>query len=191
MNLMYTIGFNDEQKFDLEQNLLDQQLMVEHIDYHKLEQQLPIPQLVIIKDNDQTIHQQISTVKRQFGCFVVVATSNKDSNHRLKLMWAGADEYLLEPYYKLDVLKKTSRLLSQFLDQQNPIGDQSFKRELYNTRILYDNKNVLLKPKCYDLIAYRLISENSNITKQQLLAKFKSSDLLSSVELKQLIEWTI
>ncbi len=138
------------------------------------------PELVIIKAS-QDVCKLVLEIKRLYGCLIIVIDEDQSVEHRLGLMWAGATEILISPYHfdLADIAVQTLQANDE---------DQRFRQKLYNTCLTHQGEAVKLKPKGYDLLVYKLLTDDATLSNQQILTAIAQTDLATVKDIDSLID---
>lgn len=99
----------------------------------------------------------------------IILTARGDLEDRIKGLDLGADDYLPKPFSLLELqsrMQAITRRKSGFKDSLVSLGD--FSVDLSKRAILFDNHEIELSRKEFDLLSYMLLHKNRPLTRAQL-----------------------
>lgn len=99
----------------------------------------------------------------------IILTARGDIEDRIKGLDLGADDYLPKPFSLLELQSRMhaiSRRKSGIKDSLVPLGD--FVVDLSKRAILFEEKEIELSRKEFDLLSYMLLHKNRPLTRSQL-----------------------
>jgi two-component system OmpR family response regulator len=99
----------------------------------------------------------------------IILTARGDLEDRIKGLDLGADDYLPKPFSLLELqsrMQAITRRKSGFKDPLVSLGD--FSVDLSKRTILFDNHEIELSRKEFDLLNYMLLHKNRPLTRSQL-----------------------
>lgn len=99
----------------------------------------------------------------------IILTARGDIEDRIKGLDLGADDYLPKPFSLLELQSRMhaiSRRKSGIKDSLVPLGD--FTVDLSKRAILFEDKEIELSRKEFDLLSYMLLHKNRPLTRSQL-----------------------
>lgn len=99
----------------------------------------------------------------------IILTARGDLEDRIKGLDLGADDYLPKPFSLLELqsrMQAISRRKSGLKDLLIALGD--FKVDLSKRAVYYEEKEIELSRKEFDLLSYMLLHKNRPLTRMQL-----------------------
>lgn len=99
----------------------------------------------------------------------IILTARGDLEDRIKGLDLGADDYLAKPFSLLELqsrMQAISRRKSGLNDSQVPIGD--FKIDPFKRQVFFEDNEIELSRKEFDLLSYLLLHKNRPLTRLQL-----------------------
>ncbi len=99
----------------------------------------------------------------------IILTARGDLEDRIKGLDLGADDYLPKPFSLLELqsrMQAITRRKSGFKDSLVSLGD--FSVDLSKRAILFDNHEIEVSRKEFDLLSYMLLHKNRPLTRSQL-----------------------
>ncbi len=109
---------------------------------------------------------------------VLILTAKDSLNDKVKGLTTGADDYLVKPFEREELLARIDALIRRnngfFVN--NTLEFKKLKMNLKNRKVYIDDKEVLLQGKQFDLLEYLIRSKNTIITKEQIFDKIWGFD---------------
>ncbi len=133
--------------------------------------------IVVINDSVGSVNELVTNIKRTTGAVVVIITDDQDLQYRMSLLWAGCDKFI----------EDDSSLKYEIENIEIIDFDHQFKKELYNTPVIFENKTVYLEPRAYDLLAYNIFANDNVETKHEILKNIENIDITRITEIENLI----
>jgi DNA-binding response OmpR family regulator len=99
----------------------------------------------------------------------IILTARGDLEDRIRGLDLGADDYLAKPFSLLELQSRMhaiTRRKSGFKDSLVPLGD--FMVDLSKRSILFNEQDIELSRKEFDLLSYMLLHKNRPLTRTQL-----------------------
>ncbi|KAF1296950.1 DNA-binding response regulator [Enterococcus sp. JM4C] len=133
--------------------------------------------------------EQVLTTLREkmIYCPVLILTAKDSFEDKMKGFRNGADDYLTKPFHREELLVRSQALLrrSLGLHNRNELVQEKLVIDLDGHLVYYDQQEIQLQGKEFDLLAYFMQNSKRIITKDQLFDRiwgFQSDTTLSVVE---------
>lgn len=116
--------------------------------------------------------------KQKIGTPVLILTAKDGLEDKVKGLREGADDYLVKPFEKEELLARLEAILrrtSKSYDKDLIV----FKDMIYdrkNRKITIENKEIELQGKQYDMLEYLMSYQNKILTKEQIFDKIWGFD---------------
>lgn len=177
MKNILAIGLSEENLNNVQQVASKNNISVASVDTEFNSHDYRAIDLVVINDIIGSINNLITEIKRSSGSVVVVITDNQDLKYRMNLLWAGCDKFI----------EDDSSLKYEIENIEIMEFDHRFKKELYNTPVIFQNKTVYLEPRAYDLLAYNLFANDQVESKHEILEKIRNIDISQIQDIENLL----
>jgi two-component system response regulator CiaR len=104
---------------------------------------------------------------------VLILTAKETLDDKLKGFRLGADDYLLKPFNREELLARIDALIRRTNGNysENRIEFKDLKIDLNSRKININGQEVLLQGKQFDILVYLINSKNTIITKDQIFDK--------------------
>jgi two-component system response regulator CiaR len=104
---------------------------------------------------------------------VLILTAKETLDDKLKGFRLGADDYLLKPFNREELLARIDALIRRTNGNysENRIEFKDLKIDLNSRKISINGQEVLLQGKQFDILVYLINSKNTIITKDQIFDK--------------------
>ncbi|AHF15256.1 response regulator transcription factor [Niabella soli] len=100
---------------------------------------------------------------------VIILTARGQVEDRIKGLDMGADDYLAKPFSLLELQSRMQAIIRRKFKLNDPIVELGgFTINIKNRTILYDNREVGLSRKEFDLLNYLLLHKNRPLSRMQL-----------------------
>jgi DNA-binding response OmpR family regulator len=100
---------------------------------------------------------------------VIILTARDGLNDKLKGLNMGADDYLAKPFSLLELLSRMNAITRRkFGLQKNIVNLKGFVLDIQNHSLQYNNENINLTKKEFDILHYLVLHKNRVITRMQL-----------------------
>jgi two-component system OmpR family response regulator len=99
----------------------------------------------------------------------IILTARGDLEDRIKGLDLGADDYMAKPFSLLELtarMQAISRRKSGISEARTPLGD--FMIDLNKRTVLFQDTEINLSRKEFDLLSYMLLHKNRPLTRMQL-----------------------
>ncbi len=109
---------------------------------------------------------------------VLILTAKDSVNDKVKGLNAGADDYLVKPFEREELLARLDAIIRRnngfFIN--DTIEFKELKMNLKNRKVFIGNNEIILQGKQFDLLEYLIHSKNTIITKEQIFDKIWGFD---------------
>ena len=104
---------------------------------------------------------------------VLILTAKDSINDKLKGFRIGADDYLVKPFNREELVVRVEALIRRTTGNysENVIEFKDMALDLNNRKISANGKEVALQGKQFDMLEYLILSKNTIITKEQIFDK--------------------
>lgn len=104
---------------------------------------------------------------------VLILTAKDGINDKVKGFRYGADDYLVKPFNREELLARIEALIRRTTGNycENTIEFKGLVLDLNSRKIKVDGKEVILQGKQFDVLEYLINSKNTIITKEQIFDK--------------------
>lgn len=104
---------------------------------------------------------------------VLILTAKDGINDKLKGFRCGADDYLVKPFNREELLVRIEALIRRSSGNytENVIEYKGLVLNLNSRKIEADGKEIMLSGKQFDMLEYLINSKNTIITKEQIFDK--------------------
>ena len=104
---------------------------------------------------------------------VLILTAKDSINDKLKGFRIGADDYLVKPFNREELVGRVEALIRRTTGNysENVIEFKDMVLDLNNRKISANGKEVALQGKQFDMLEYLILSKNTIITKEQIFDK--------------------
>ncbi|MGM0124200.1 two-component system, OmpR family, response regulator CiaR [Enterococcus sp. AZ194] len=125
--------------------------------------------------------------EKMIYCPVLILTAKDSFEDKMNGFRNGADDYLTKPFHREELLVRSQALLrrSLGLHNRNELVQGKLVLDLDGHLVYYDQQEIQLQGKEFDLLAYFMQNSKRIITKDQLFDRiwgFQSDTTLSVVE---------
>lgn len=104
---------------------------------------------------------------------VLILTAKDGINDKIKGFRSGADDYLVKPFNREELLVRIEALIRRTSGNysENTIEFKGLVLDLNSRKIMADNQEIMLQGKQFDMLEYLINSKNTIITKEQIFDK--------------------
>lgn len=104
---------------------------------------------------------------------VLILTAKDGINDKIKGFRSGADDYLVKPFNREELLIRIEALIRRASGNysENVIEYKGLKMNLNSRKIEAEGKEIMLSGKQFDMLEYLINSKNTIITKEQIFDK--------------------
>ena len=104
---------------------------------------------------------------------VLILTAKDSINDKVRGFRSGADDYLVKPFNREELLARIEALIRRSLGNYtaNVIEFKGLVLDLNSRKIKADGKELILQGKQFDVLEYLINSKNTIITKEQIFDK--------------------
>lgn len=104
---------------------------------------------------------------------VLILTAKDSINDKLKGFRIGADDYLVKPFNREELVVRVEALIRRTTGNysENVIEFKDMVLDLNNRKMSANGKEVALQGKQFDMLEYLILSKNTIITKEQIFDK--------------------
>lgn len=109
---------------------------------------------------------------------VLILTAKDALEDKLKGFRNGADDYLVKPFNRDELLARIDALIRRTNGTytENMLEFKDLKLDLNSRRVLLEDKEIILQGKQFDMLEYLISSKNIIITKDQIFDKIWGFD---------------
>lgn len=124
--------------------------------------------IMLPKMNGLEVCQQI----REFSNVpIIMLTAKGDDMDKIMGLEYGADDYITKPFNIKEVILRINNLLKRAYDNPSKIQIDGYDIDLEKRRVFYNNNEIILTTKEYDLLVYFLNNKGLAISREQVLSK--------------------
>ena len=119
-------------------------------------------------------YEVLNRIRSEKICTPVLIWTAKDGiNDKLKGFRCGADDYLVKPFNREELLVRIEALIRRTSGNytENVIEYKGLVLNLNSRKIEADGKEIMLSGKQFDMLEYLINSKNTIITKEQIFDK--------------------
>lgn len=103
------------------------------------------------------------------GTPVIFVTAKTDSQDKIKGLRLGADDYITKPFNTVELVERVKAVLRRTKAEKNDFTFDGIRIEFENRRVYKDGKEVMLKPREFDLLEVLVSNRNIALTREKLL----------------------
>jgi len=120
----------------------------------------------------------ITLRKKKIYTPVLILTAKDALEDKLKGFRSGADDYLVKPFNREELLARIDALIRRTSGNytENILEFKGLKLDLNNRRVSSGDKEIFLQGKQFDMLEYLISSKNIIITKDQIFDKIWGFD---------------
>ena len=110
---------------------------------------------------------------------VLILTAKDGIEDKIKGFRIGADDYLVKPFNRGELLARIDAIIrrtSGNYTNENVIKFKDLSLDLGSRKVLYNEQEIVLQGKQFDLLEYLLNAQNTIITKDQIFDKIWGFD---------------
>ena len=109
---------------------------------------------------------------------VLILTAKDALSDRVKGLKYGADDYLVKPFEREELLARIEAILrrSNGYHHKDELEFEGLKMNLKNRKVSIDGKELNLQGKQFDILEYLINSKNTIVTKEQMFDKIWGFD---------------
>jgi len=102
---------------------------------------------------------------------IIVVTTQDDEEHMVEALDAGADDYLVKPVSRAELLARVRAVLRRFQQPSASAGSYPpFHLDQDQRQVLVDGRVIKATPKEFDLLAFLFLRQGQPCSRQALLA---------------------
>ena len=102
---------------------------------------------------------------------IIMLTAKGDDMDKILGLEYGADDYITKPFNIKEVILRINNLLKRAYDNPSKIQIDGYDIDLEKRRVFYNNNEIILTTKEYDLLVYFLNNKGLAISREQVLSK--------------------
>lgn len=102
---------------------------------------------------------------------IVMLTAKGEDMDKILGLDYGADDYITKPFNIKEVILRINNLLKRAYDNPSKIQIDGYDIDLEKRRVFYNNNEIILTTKEYDLLVYFLNNKGLAISREQVLSK--------------------
>ena len=102
---------------------------------------------------------------------VIMLTAKIEDKDKIQGLTLGADDYITKPFNIKEVILRINNLLKRAYDNPSKIQIDGYDIDLEKRRVFYNNNEIILTTKEYDLLVYFLNNKGLAISREQVLSK--------------------
>lgn len=110
---------------------------------------------------------------------VLILTARDDIQDKLKGFRAGADDYLVKPFNREELLARIEAIIRRTngdYTNQNILEFKGLELDLNSRKVIANGQEIILQGKQFDFLEYLIHSQNTIITKNQIFDKIWGFD---------------
>lgn len=100
---------------------------------------------------------------------VIFLTAKADINDKIRGLKLGADDYIVKPFEMLELIERVRAVLRRANVEINQFEFDDIRVELDNRRIYKANREVVLKPREFDLLETFIRNRNIALSREKLI----------------------
>ncbi|NMM63105.1 response regulator transcription factor [Clostridium sp. P21] len=148
------------------------------------------PNLVLLDINlpDESGFELCKFINANYKIPIIMLTARNDITDKVLGLELGADDYITKPFNIKEVLVRVKIALRRVDKYKNFNDDGEFinlndnvKIKLENRLVVKDGKEIKLKPKEYDLLAFLIKNKNRVFTREEILDKVWGIDYCGEI----------
>ena len=103
------------------------------------------------------------------GTPVIFVTARATANDKIKGLRKGADDYITKPFDIIELVERVKAVLRRTKGEAKVFEFDGIKVMFDNRRVFKDGKEIILKPKEFDLLEAFINNRNLALTREKLL----------------------
>lgn len=103
------------------------------------------------------------------GTPVIFVTAKSSSQDKIKGFRLGADDYITKPFNILELVERVKAVLRRTKADAGAFKFDDIRIEFYNRRVYKDGKEIMLKPREFDLLEVLVNNRNLALSREKLL----------------------
>ena len=103
------------------------------------------------------------------GTPVIFVTAKATANDRIKGLRKGADDYITKPFDIIELVERVKAVLRRTKGEATVFEFDGIKVMFDNRRVFKNGKEIMLKPKEFDLLEAFINNRNLALTREKLL----------------------
>lgn len=104
------------------------------------------------------------------GAPVIFVTAKSGIQERLKGLKLGADDYIVKPFHILELVERVKAVLRRTKGEAKFFAFDDIRVEFDNRRVYKNGKEVVLKPKEFDLLETLINNRNLALSREKLIS---------------------
>ena len=110
-------------------------------------------------------------IREQYYYPIIMLTAKVEDTDKIMGLTIGADDYITKPFNIKEVILRINNLLKRAYDNPSKIQIDGYDIDLEKRRVFYNNNEIILTTKEYDLLVYFLNNKGLAISREQVLSK--------------------
>ena len=102
---------------------------------------------------------------------IIMLSAKSEDVDKILGLNIGADDYITKPFNIKEVILRINNLLKRAYDNPSKIQIDGYDIDLEKRRVFYNNNEIILTTKEYDLLVYFLNNKGLAISREQVLSK--------------------
>lgn len=100
---------------------------------------------------------------------VIFVTARASAEDRIRGLKLGADDYIVKPFEILELVERVRAVLRRTKGESTAFEFDGIRVEFDNRRVFKDGKEIILKPKEFDLLAALVTNRNLALSREKLI----------------------
>ena len=110
-------------------------------------------------------------LREKYDFPVIMLSAKSEDVDKILGLNIGADDYITKPFNIKEVILRINNLLKRAYDNPSKIQIDGYDIDLEKRRVFYNNNEIILTTKEYDLLVYFLNNKGLAISREQVLSK--------------------
>ncbi|WP_302626952.1 response regulator transcription factor [uncultured Eubacterium sp.] len=113
---------------------------------------------------------QLFDIVKQYGIPVIFLTAKDDLESKIRGLKGGADDYIVKPFEVLELMVRIEKVLERSNKLENILKIWDLEINIEEHTVRKKGKEILLKPKEFELLTVLVKNKNIAISREKLLS---------------------